>query len=255
MKRNLDKNKTSQSFKKEGHNWRVALVWFLVPLVIGLGNKLKNDPCFSLSSIFTGKVKCTTNITVDGMGNTMPFSIDETKNTIAFGNETYYDPNVSELVNVFKKLYNNLTPSQKEFYENNSTRIQEAVRADGYFISAEYRYFEWCSSYYKTTVFENKYNQYFSNAKQAVNDILVTAFGRDGINSFNSIMLKVLKKAYDKQVEEDYNGILESLDEDERKGFTKESYCKLLDNYADSLIEQESNNLTVIAPYYADKIK
>ena len=55
---------------------------------------------------------------------------------------------------------------------------------------------------------------------------------------------------FNEQVEDDYNSILNSLDEEQKDYFTKEMYCKLLDNSADDMLEQESKNFAIINPYY-----
>lgn len=183
-----------------------------------------------------------------------PIIIDENKNTVS-AKQNIHDIAVKNSADIFKYLYQKSTPLQKKYINDNSSKIKTMLKAHGYFISTEYKYFKWCMPYYLPKDFQNNFNEHFKNVKQEIDNVLAKAFGNGNISYLDNQTSKLFIDVWNKEVEDDYNSVMETLDKDNKKKFNKTVYCKLLDVIYDRMLEQESKFFIMNNPYFANMLK
>lgn len=168
--------------------------------------------------------------------------------------QDHYEYNfpVSDSRKTFKENMEYQSDSQKLYQKQNAELIIEAGKAYGYIIAGDYKPIGYCAKYYPVNTYKQKFDARFKDIKIKAETILNKAYGSNGaINFKNSIVSnqEVVKASY-QQAEDEYLSTKKLVVSDGIQNLTREQYCKMIDDNADFVVDEDYKKFKMIAPNF-----
>ena len=161
---------------------------------------------------------------------------------------------IDDLSASVKRLENlsvpSISSSNKNYVKQNSTLVSEASAAYGFIISNDYKTVKFCSKYYPVSNLKRKFDIRFQYKKLKAEKILNNAFGVSGAKNLEVALMSntSMIQTFQKQMEDDYQSVRKLAAQDGIPNFTKTQYCKMLDESADMLVDEEYDKFKKMLP-------
>lgn len=161
-----------------------------------------------------------------------------------------YNFPISDTSKSFKESLKNQSDEQKLYQKQNEALILDAAKAYSYIIAGDYKEIKYCSQYHPLNTYKRKFDIRFKDKLLKAETILNKAYGPNGAKNFqNSIISNkgVLQAAY-QQAEDGYITTQKLMRNDGMQNFTREDYCKMIDENADVIIDEDYKKFQIIIP-------
>lgn len=146
----------------------------------------------------------------------------------------------------------NMSSTNKNYLKQNSGLVSDASKAYGFIFSNNYKTVKFCSQHYPVNNLKKQFDLRFKDKKTKAINILNNALGKNGAQNLEQTLMSntnLLHISY-KQVEDDYMMTMRLATQEGIHNFTKKDYCRMLDDAAVEIVDEEYIKFKTILPNF-----